>query len=170
MGSSLHDQMRALYCELRQQMKARFARHVAYGDLFTDRWDTAEHYGFGEGTSCYDNVLILGDVVVGKSTWIGPGVILDGSGGLQIGDHCAISAGVQIYSHDTVKRATSLGEQQAERAPTRIGSGVYIGPQCVIEKGVNIGDGAVVGAMSFVNQDVPAAAKAWGVPARVQRR
>jgi hypothetical protein len=35
----------------------------------------------------YDNVLVLGDVMVGRHTWIGPGCSLDGSGGdLQIGD------------------------------------------------------------------------------------
>ena len=54
------------------------------------------------GTSCYNNVLIIGDVKVGKNTWIGPNVILDGSGGLEIGDFVSISAGVQIYTHDSL--------------------------------------------------------------------
>lgn len=44
----------------------------------------------------YDNVLVLGRVKVGRNTWIGPGCILDGSGGdLQIGDCCSISVGVR---------------------------------------------------------------------------
>lgn len=44
----------------------------------------------------YNNVLVLGRVKVGRNTWIGPGCILDGSGGdLQIGDWCSISAGVR---------------------------------------------------------------------------
>jgi acetyltransferase-like isoleucine patch superfamily enzyme len=48
------------------------------------------------------------DVTVGKNCWIGPNVILDGSGGgLFIGDYVDISAGVHIYTHDTVKRAIS---------------------------------------------------------------
>ena len=91
-------------------MRRRWQRRVPLGDLMTDRWEIARDYGFGEGTSCYDNVLILGDVQVGAHCWIGPNVILDGSGGLTIGDHCAISAGVQIYSHDTVARYTSMGK------------------------------------------------------------
>ena len=33
----------------------------------------------------YDSVLVIGDVQVGKNTWIGPFVVLDGSGGLEIG-------------------------------------------------------------------------------------
>jgi hypothetical protein len=36
-------------------------------------------------------------------------VILDGRGGLLIGDYVSISAGVQIYTHDTVEWSTSLG-------------------------------------------------------------
>jgi acetyltransferase-like isoleucine patch superfamily enzyme len=149
-------------------MYTEHRRHVALGDLCTDRWETARFLGFGEGASCYDNVLILGDVKVGRQTWIGPNVVLDGSGGLEIGDYCSISAGVQIYTHDTVAWATSLGEAPVARSPTRIGSGVYIGPNAVIQRGVTIGDRAVIGAMAFVNSDVPEGAKAWGVPARVQ--
>jgi acetyltransferase-like isoleucine patch superfamily enzyme len=124
--------------------------------------------GFGEGTTCYDNVLILGDVTVGKNTWIGPNVILDGSGGpLVIGDFCSISAGVQIYTHNTVAWSTSLGEEPIARAPTRIGNGVYLGPNSIISMGVTIGDKAVIGALSLVNNDIPAGAKAWGTPAKV---
>jgi acetyltransferase-like isoleucine patch superfamily enzyme len=148
---------------------SKFKRRVSFGDLVTDRGENAREYGFGEGSSCYDNVLIIGDVRVGKHTWIGPNVILDGSGGgLEIGDHCSISAGVQIYTHDTVQRSISMGVAPADTSPTRIGSGVYIGPNSVVARGVTIDDRAVVGAMSFVNSDVPADARVWGTPARIQ--
>jgi acetyltransferase-like isoleucine patch superfamily enzyme len=42
---------------------------------------------------------------------------------------------------------------------------VYIGPHSVIQKGVMIGDGVVIGAMSLVNRDVPSNTKVWGIPA-----
>lgn len=166
--ASLLDDLRKLFAALQDEKRRQFNRRVSTGDLITDRWVIAAQYGFGEGSSCYDNVLILGDVKVGRETWIGPGVILDGQGGLAIGDHCSISAGVQIYSHDTVRRSTSMGRIDTDRAPTTIGSGVYIGPNSVIEKGVTIGDRAVIGAMSLVNSDIPADARAWGCPARLQ--
>src|SRR5262249_25437033 len=76
MEETILQQVRDTYRALRSQMKQKFNRHVSFGDLFTDRWETSRHYGFGEGTSCYDNVLILGSVVVGRHTWIGPNVIL----------------------------------------------------------------------------------------------
>jgi acetyltransferase-like isoleucine patch superfamily enzyme len=162
----LRDAVRDLIAELRREKREKFRRHVPLGDLLTDRWETAREHRFGEGTSCYDNVLILGNVEVGRHCWIGPNVILDGQGGLTIGDYCDISAGTQIYTHHTVARCLSGGAVPVEKAPVTIGSRVYIGPQSIIEKGVTIGDGVVIGAMSLVNRDIPDGARAWGIPAR----
>lgn len=158
--------IRSAIQHLRQEMFAKWRRHVSIGDLLSDRLETARFYGFGEGTSCYNNVLILGDVKVGRNTWIGPNVILDGLGGLEIGDYVSISAGVQIYTHDTVGWSTSLGAEPMKRMPTKIGHGVYLGPNCVVQMGVTIGDGVVIGAMSFVNRDVPTRARYFGIPAK----
>ncbi len=161
-------QLHKIYLKLRKDMKKKYNRHVSFGDLITDRWETANFYGFGEGSSCYDNVLIIGEVKVGKNAWIGPNVILDGSGGLEIGDNCTICAGVQIYTHDSIKKGLSGGKLEIEKKPVTIGSRSYIGPQSVIEKGVSIGDEVVIGAFSFVNSNIPSKSRAWGIPARVQ--
>lgn len=147
---------------LRKSMKDEFNRHVSIQDLLSDRWETANFYGFGKGTSCYNNVLILGNVKVGNNTWIGPNVILDGSGGLEIGDYVSISAGVQIYTHNTVQWSTSLGIEQVRKKPTKIGNGVYLGPNSVVQMGVTIGDKSIVGAMSFVNKNIPEGGKWYG--------
>lgn len=160
-------EIQTLLSKLQLEKIQQFNRRVPTGDLLTDRWEIARDYGFGEGTSCYDNVLIIGNVRVGKNTWIGPNVILDGSGGLVIGDNCSISAGVQIYTHHTVEWAISMGEKEIEHQPTKIGSGVYIGPNSVIQMGVSIGDQVVIGAMSLVNKDIPDNQKAWGAPAKI---
>jgi len=168
MKDDLLVQIRAIYRTLYAAKKHDYKRSLSFGDYFTDRWGRAESEGFGEGTSVYDNVLILGEVLVGKNVWVGPNCILDGSGGLEIGDFCSISAGVQIYSHHTVKQATSLGTLPIETAATKIGTGVYIGPNSVIQMGVTIGDRAVIGAMSLVNRDVAADTTVYGIPARAQ--
>ena len=115
MMPSLIDQLRALWRERREEVDARFRRTLPFADYVVDRWEKARALGFGEGASIYDSALVIGDVSVGEQTWIGPGVVLDGSGGLSIGAYCSISAGVQIYSHDTVAWATSGGEK-ADRA------------------------------------------------------
>jgi acetyltransferase-like isoleucine patch superfamily enzyme len=154
--------------ELQHEKMAVFKRRVPFGDLVTDRSQNAAEYGFGHGSTCYDSALIIGDVNVGKNTWIGPNVILDGSGGgLHIGENCTICAGAQIYTHDTVKWALSGGEKPYEYASTRIGNHCFIGPNAVIAKGITIGDRVAVGALSFVNRDVPSDCSALGNPARI---
>lgn len=167
MADGLLDQLRAFWQARRREVDARFRRTLPFGDYVVDRWEKARELGFGEGASVYDSVVVLGDVQVGAQTWIGPFVVLDGSGGLVIGSHCSISAGVQVYSHDSVAWAASGGQAAYARAPTRIGDRCYIGPHTVVAKGVTIGDGCIVGAHSLVLADLPPGSKAHGVPARV---
>jgi acetyltransferase-like isoleucine patch superfamily enzyme len=163
----LLEELRELVTQQQRYTKERWQRSLPFADYIVDRWKKAADLGFGEGTSIYDSSLVLGDVSVGKNTWIGPFTVLDGSGGLSIGDNCSISAGVQIYTHDTVLWASSGGQYQAQRAPIKIGHKCYIGPNVIISKGVTIGDGSIIGANSFVKSDVPEGMKAWGNPARL---
>lgn len=144
-------------------------RSVPLGDLIVDRWEKAKFLGFGEGTSIYDSSLVIGEVKVGKNTWIGPFTVLDGSGRLEIGDNCSISAGVQVYSHDSVRTALSSGTEVLDRAPVRIGSNCYLGPNVVVAKGVSIGDRCVIGANSLVMRDIPPDSKAYGSPCKITK-
>jgi len=164
--AELLGELRALLAQQQQQVRGRWDRSLPFGDYIVDRWLKARELGFGEGSSIYDSALVLGDVRVGKNTWIGPFTVLDGSGGLVIGDNCSISAGVQIYTHDTVNWATSGGSKPPERSPVRIGHNCYIGPNAVITRGVTIGTACVIGANSLVNRDIADGLRAWGTPAR----
>ncbi len=160
------DELKALWLEQRRAVAQRYRRTLPFGDYLVDRWHKAQELGFGEGSSIYDSVLVLGDVQVGRNTWIGPFVVLDGSGGLTIGSHCSISAGVQIYSHDSVQWALSGGTASYAYAATSIGDNCYIGPSTVIVKGVRIGKGCLVGANSLVLEDIPEGSVAHGTPCR----
>jgi acetyltransferase-like isoleucine patch superfamily enzyme len=162
-----HEAFLALHRELREQMKLRWNRGVPFADELFDRWERAAFLGFGAGASVYDSSLVLGDVTVGEDTWVGPFTVLDGSGGLRIGHHCSISAGVQIYTHDTVKWALTGGKAPATLGPTVIGDRCYIGPLTIVAKHVTIGDCSVVGANSFVRSSIPPRSIAVGSPARV---
>ena len=68
----------------REALRQSYKRVLSVNELFSDRWEKARYLGFGEKSSIYDSALVYGDVTVGKNTWIGPFVILDGSGGLKI--------------------------------------------------------------------------------------
>lgn len=159
--------LRSAFHIQRSRMKETYNRVLPFGDYVSDRWEKAAALNFGEGTSVYDSALVLGDVSVGTKTWVGPSVVLDGSGGLKIGDHCSISAGVQIYSHDSVDWAISGGEAAYAYAPTEIGDNCYIGPNSIIAKGVTLGTGCVVGAQSFVKESFAAGSRIAGTPARL---
>lgn len=54
-----------------------------------------------------------------------------------------------------------------DAAPIRVCSNAWIGMNCIILKGVTIGEGAIVGAGSVVTKDVPAWSVVGGNPAKV---
>jgi acetyltransferase-like isoleucine patch superfamily enzyme len=165
--AALLEALRRVGASLREETRERWQRDLPLFELLGDRWERARQLGFGEGTSIYESSYVFGAVRVGRNTWIGPLTLLDGSGGLSIGDNCSISTGVQIYSHDTVKWAVSGGTEAYERAPVEIGDWCYIGSQTVVTKGVTVGSQSVVGACSFVNRDLPPRTIAVGAPCRV---
>jgi acetyltransferase-like isoleucine patch superfamily enzyme len=147
--------------------KKKYNRVVSFGDLLIDRGEKAEFLGFGDGTTIYDSSLVVGDVKVGKNTWIGPSTVLDGSGGLEIGSNCSIASGVQIYSHETVFWALSGGKMEYTMAETTIGDCCYIGPNTVVKMGVKIGNHCLVGANSLVNIDLEDYTIASGSPCKI---
>jgi acetyltransferase-like isoleucine patch superfamily enzyme len=112
---------------------------------------------------------IVGAPVIGADTWIGAFCVIDGSGGLQIGRGCDISAGAQIYTHSTVARAVSAGERPIDRASTEIGDNVHVGAGAIVLRGCRIGSHSVVAAGAVVAEFTEAAAYSLlvGVPARV---
>jgi len=153
------------------ELRRDFARSLPFADALFDRWERAKSLGFSAGVSIYNSACVFGTVSVGADTWIGPNVMLDGSGGpLEIGCNCSISAGVQIYTHDTVLWAVSGGVQPYRRAGVKIGDRCYLGSQAIVAAGVTIGNQCVIGANSFVNDDVPERSIVTGSTARIVGR
>ena len=167
MSEDLLAKLKAFWFARRRDVDRKFKRTLPFGDYVVDRWEKAQELGFGSGASIYDSALVLGEVRVGANTWIGPFVVLDGSGGLTIGASCSISAGVQIYSHDSIQWAISGGKAPYEYAATSVGDHCYIGPNTVIARGISIGPGCIIGANSLVKDDIPANSVAHGSPCRV---
>lgn len=110
---------------------------------------------------------IIGEPEIGEGTWIGAFALVDGSGGLTIGQGCDISAGAHIYTHSSAMRCVS-GRQYdtVDRKAVTIGDHVFIGANAVVQMGVTIGDEAIVGAGAVVTKDVAARMVVAGNPAR----
>lgn len=114
-----------------------------------------------------DHAWIIGEPTIGQGTWIGAFTVIDGSGGLTIGEGCDISCGVQIYTHSSALRCVSGRRYESvDREPVVIGNRVFIGANATINMGVSIGDEAIVGAGAVVTHDVASRAVVAGVPAR----
>ncbi|MFT5820839.1 MAG: acetyltransferase-like isoleucine patch superfamily enzyme [Crocinitomix sp.] len=159
-------ELQNLHADLFSAFKAQFDRSLPFNDEVFDRWERAKELGWGKGSSVYDSAYIFGDAKVGENTWIGPFTIVDGSGGLAIGNHCTVSAGVHIYTHSNLKQTLSGGKLPIEREPVKIGSCTYIAPQCIIGMGITIGNHCVIAANSFVGESFPDYAIIAGNPAK----
>ncbi|MDR0350339.1 MAG: acyltransferase [Coriobacteriales bacterium] len=156
---SLRDKLDAMTME-------QYARVNPLMENLCDWRERGERFG-GKGVVIHDSSVIMGEVVLGEHCWVGPGCLLDGSGGLKVGRRCTFSAGVHVYTHDTVRHTLSDGAEPYEYGPVSIGDCTFIGAQSVILKGVTIGAHCLIGANSTITHDLPAYSIAAGTPTRV---
>ena len=127
----------------------------------------------------------------GRGTVVKPySVIINHTGRIAVGAHCAISSFNHISTGDAdltmgdyvrlgpnvtimgagrnvKRRDTLIVDQGHSHRSTYIGRDVLIGAGAVILAGCRIGEGAVIGAGSVVTGDVPPYAIVAGVPGRV---
>jgi acetyltransferase-like isoleucine patch superfamily enzyme len=167
MSDSIKRRYENIRRELAEDMRKKYDRVLPLDEMLLDRWKKADLLSFGEKTSVYENVYVYGKPEVGKDVWVGPFVVLDGSGGLKIGDGCDISCGVMIFTHSTHLRCVTKGNMGIVKKPVRIGDYVYIGSGAIILPGVTIGNHSIIGAGATVTKNVPAFAVVMGVPARI---
>jgi acetyltransferase-like isoleucine patch superfamily enzyme len=71
---------------------------------------------------------------------------------------------VQVGSHCSIYSVSTIDQKQGA---VLLKENCRIGAHSVVMPGVTIGVNAVIGAMSFVNRDIPDHAVAYGVPAKV---
>ena len=90
MFSRLLLKLRALWLHRLAKVGIDFERSLPFADYIVDLWEKAERLGFGERVSIYDSILVISAVKVGKNTWIGQFVVLDGSAGIEISAYCSI--------------------------------------------------------------------------------
>ncbi len=107
-------------------------------------------------------------IVVGAGTYVNRFTMIDASDRVTIGERCMIGPHCYITDHDHGFRpGLPVAEQPLASRPVRLGNDVWLGAGCIILKGVEIGDGAIVAAGSVVTKAVAPQAKVAGVPARV---
>jgi acetyltransferase-like isoleucine patch superfamily enzyme len=107
-------------------------------------------------------------LTVGNDVYFSLGVLVLTSGGVEIGDRVLIGYRSQIISanHIVPQGKGRIIDSGEIGKPIRIGNDVWIGANCLILAGVQIGEGAVVAAGSVVKRDVEAFSVVAGYPAR----
>jgi acetyltransferase-like isoleucine patch superfamily enzyme len=120
----------------------------------------------GEGSTIHTGARFYNpaNIVIGKDTIIGEGVVLDGRDKLHIGSHVDFASEVMVYNcqHDI-----HTADFAAVSQPVIIEDYVFIGPRAIILPGVKLGKGAVVAAGAVVTKDVADFEIVGGVPAKV---
>lgn len=88
-----------------------------------------------------------------------------------IGNYCCFGPDVHIggmqHSYWWYSMSPILSDMCNEPECTHIGNDVWIGAGCIIKQGITIGNGAIIGANSFVNKDVEPFSIVVGSPARL---
>lgn len=112
-----------------------------------------------------------GGICLGSQVEINNMSIVDGTGGVEIGERTLIGPGVRIISYQhRFEGHQPIREQASEAKPIYVGRDVWIGANAAIMAGVRVGEGAVIGAGAVVTKDIPAWSIAVGVPARIVRQ
>ena len=91
---------------------------------------------------------------------------------IEIGDRVQVGANTTIVDtdfHPLTPEGRQLDMSNGKNKPVVIHDDVFIGMNCLILKGVEIGEGSVVGAGSVVSKHVPPRTMVGGNPARVIR-
>jgi acetyltransferase-like isoleucine patch superfamily enzyme len=108
------------------------------------------------------------DLEIGDKVDLALNVLITCSGGVSIGDRTLIGYGTKILSsnHIIPDRNTMIFDAGHQNKKVTIANDVWIGANCIILPGVNIGEGAVVAAGSVVTKNVEPFSIVAGIPAK----
>jgi acetyltransferase-like isoleucine patch superfamily enzyme len=139
-----------------------FAR-PGYGRLILGRW---VHIGDGTSLRCHEGNLTIGDKVV-----FGCNNVVNAYLDIGIGAASIVADMVYVtdFDHVFADATVPIKDQGIVKSPIRIGADVWLANKVSVVRGVQVGDGCVVGANAVVTKDLAPYSIAAGVPARVIR-
>jgi len=110
-----------------------------------------------------------GELYVGDNTIFGTDNTVNCYAGVHIGPECLFADSVYIvdFDHNYWDPVIAIRSQGITKKPIRLEGDIWVGEKASILRGVTVGRGSVIGAMSLVNRDVPPYAVVGGIPAKV---
>lgn len=125
-----------------------------------------------ESSFIHPAACITGDVIIGKDCYIGPGAALRGDwGSIVLEDGCNVQENCTIHMFPGVTVYLHAGAHIGHGAVihgAEIGPNCLIGMNAVIMDRVKLGEGCIVGALSFIKagEQVPERSLLAGNPAK----
>ena len=117
------------------------------------------------------------EIILADNIWIGHYCLVDGTGGVSLGEGVQLSSHTVVYSHSSQDAIRLLGKHFIEQPATKrpgyklkpvsIGDYTFVGTSSVILPGSVIGKGCIIGAGTVVNGIIPDYAIAVGNPAKI---
>lgn len=121
----------------------------------------------------HPQACIIGNVIIGKKVYVGPGAVLRGDWGLiLVGDGCNIQENCVIHMFPgttvTLHKGAHVGHGAIIHGAT-LGENCLIGMNAVVMDNVSIGEESIIGALSFVpsKMEIPRRSLVVGNPARI---
>jgi acetyltransferase-like isoleucine patch superfamily enzyme len=118
-------------------------------------------------------VSATGKINLGDHIHIASHCSLIGGGGIELEDFTGVSHGARLFSAaDDMAGSHMTGPtvpnefRLLHSAPIKVKRHAVVGTGAVVFPGVTIGEGAIVGALSFVREDVPDWSIYAGIPAK----
>ena len=121
----------------------------------------------------HQQACIIGNVVIGKDVYVGPGAAIRGDwGGVLIEDGCNVQENCIVHMFPgliiTLKKGAHIGHGAIIHG-ANIGENVLVGMNAVVMDEAEIGDESIVGALTFIqaNTKIPKRSLVVGNPGRI---
>ncbi|MFM2136300.1 MAG: hypothetical protein RL021_1700 [Bacteroidota bacterium] len=107
-----------------------------------------------ESSFVHPTAVVIGNVIIGKDVYIGPGAVIRGDwGGIVIEDGCNVQENcvVHMFPGITVylREGAHIGHGAIIHGST-IGKNSLVGMNAVVMDNVRVGEGCIIGALTFV--------------------
>lgn len=120
-----------------------------------------KNISIGKNCVIHERATFLGDSIsIGDNVWVGQDAVLDGTGGLEIGDNVTIGIRCSVFTH-----AGTRGFM-LKKAAVVIKDCAWLMSNATVNPGVTVGRDSRVYNAAVVVENVPDATAVAGVPAR----
>lgn len=121
----------------------------------------------------HPQATVIGNVIIGKDVYVGPSAVIRGDwGGIVIEDGCNIQETCVIHVFPgksiTLKKNAHIGHGAVIHG-ANIGENVLVGMNAVVMDKAEVGDGSIIGALTFVPSEmlIPPRSVVVGNPAKI---